>query len=67
MSITTNTSSGIPLQMETALAVKMAGVAKNNLELQGQMALSLIESTSVPMQTSSSSSGSIGGNVNISV
>lgn len=67
MSITTNTSSGISLQMETALAVKMAGVAKNNLELQGQMALSLIESASVPMQSSSNHSGSIGSNVNISV
>lgn len=67
MSITMNTSSGIPLQMETALSVKMAGVAKNQLELEGQMALSLIESSSVPMQPSSMSSGSIGSHINITV
>lgn len=66
MSITINTTnSALFLQTETAQGLKTMGVAKNQMELEGEMAIQLIQSANVVAQTASTST--LGGTVNISV
>lgn len=68
MSITMNTSnSALFLQTETAQGLKTMGVAKDQMELEGKMALQLIQSANVVAPQQASSSSTLGGTVNISV
>jgi len=65
MSISMNTTNPIFSQTETAQGLKVIGAAKNQMELEGKMALQLIQSASVPQtQPSTTNLGSV---VNISV
>lgn len=66
MSLSINTNSGVLTNTDTAVAVKAAGIAKDQLEKEGQMALELIASvpigTGLPAPTQSS-----GNTINIKV
>jgi hypothetical protein len=63
MSVELNTNNTISLDTETILAVKSANLAKSQTEIEGQMALDLIASTSV--DNVSLPVGNIGQNINI--
>ena len=69
MSVSMNTTNPIFSQTETAQGLKIIGAAKNQMELEGKMALQLIQSASAPQtQSSTANSGSVVGSVvNISV
>ncbi|MBA6415909.1 hypothetical protein H4J50_07760 [Colwellia sp. 6M3] len=64
MSVELNTNSTVPMSTETILAVKSANLSKSQTELEGQMALALIESASVGNE-SLAVVGNIGQNINI--
>lgn len=68
MSVSSNISnSNLFLQSDTAQGLKTIGVAKNQMELEGKMALLLIESSNVIQQPQSTSSSTLGGTINIIV
>jgi hypothetical protein len=64
MSVELNTNSTVSMSTETILAVKSANLSKSQTELEGQMALALIESASVGNE-SLAVVGNIGQNINI--
>tara|TARA_R110000751_G_scaffold6286_11_gene26978 strand:- start:3118 stop:3318 length:201 start_codon:yes stop_codon:yes gene_type:complete len=64
MSVELNTNNTVPMSTETILAVKSANLSKSQTELEGQMALALIESASVGNE-SLAVVGNIGQNNNI--
>tara|TARA_R110000772_G_scaffold75268_10_gene163442 strand:- start:212 stop:412 length:201 start_codon:yes stop_codon:yes gene_type:complete len=64
MSVELNTNNTVPMSTETILAVKSANLSKSQTELEGQMALALIESASVGNE-SLAVVGNIGQNINI--
>ena len=65
ISISTSTSNQLFSQTDTAHGLKTMGVAKNQMELEGKMALQLIQSASVPEPASTTST--LGSVVNITV
>lgn len=68
MSITMNASNnGLFLQTETVQGLKTMGVAKNQMELEGKMALQLIQSANVAVPQQTTSNGTLGAIVNITV
>ncbi|AWB57790.1 hypothetical protein [Colwellia sp. Arc7-D] len=64
MSVELNTNNTVPMSTETILAVKSANLSKSQTELEGQMALALIESASVGNE-GLAVVGNIGQNINI--
>jgi hypothetical protein len=66
MSVELNANNSVPMSIETILAVKSANLAKSQTELEGQMALALIDSASVD-NVSLPAVGITGQNVNIKV
>ncbi|XPF95478.1 hypothetical protein ACM9HF_05545 [Colwellia sp. RE-S-Sl-9] len=67
MSITMNTSNPAMTQTDTAQGIKTAGLAKSQAEIEGQMALRLIQSANVAVQPAGASTEALGSIVNISV
>jgi len=67
MSITLNTQSDIPLKTNSAVAIKTANLSKSQLEVEGQMALNLIQSATTVLQSPPVTTGSVGSIVNIKV
>jgi len=66
MSVELNANKPIVMSTEAILAVKTASIAKTQTELEGQMALDLIASTSVD-SASLPTVGNSGQNINIKV
>ncbi len=67
MSVTLNGANGIPLQTEGAHEILSASLAKKQQTIEGQMVLSLIESSTVPTQSNVATSPTLGSHVNIAV
>jgi len=66
MSLTINSHDSVQTNTETAHAIKTAKLAKNQQELEGEMALNLIQSAT-NVQTVSPPVGNSGHNINITV
>ena len=66
MSLTINSNNSVQTNTETAHAIKTANLAKSQQEIEGQMALNLIQSATVG-QAVSPPVGNSGHNINISV
>jgi len=68
MSVLSNiNNSNLFFQSDTAQGLKTIGVAKNQMEIEGKMALLLIESSNVIQQPKNTSSSTLGGTINIIV
>lgn len=67
MTVSLNTTEGVHTSIETIAAVKTAKLAQSQTEKEGQMALDLIQSAAINLQSIVPPSGNSGFNVNIKV
>lgn len=67
MSLSMNTTNPVATQTDTAKGIKTAGLAKSQLAIEGQMAITLIQSANISVQPVVQSTEALGSIVNIKV